>query len=248
MGRPIHSKHFDPIPDTPNGRVLIGGEGVASTNGNVAVTFSNRGDGYFTANASVTFSAPQIPGGTTATGTLVLFTGNGAIQAVTLVNAGSGYTTKPTLTFTGANTIAAAGTITGGGLTAAVTNVLAVSAFIPTADGGSSAVVADIVKQVGARRFKVTTAQGTGKCKLVAAAPAAGEMTITATDSKGSTYYVTKIQERKVTLTRNSDGGSGFDYATGAQAKWIDNTTGRAATATVAPSGDDIGTVTLATN
>lgn len=247
MGRPIHSKHFDPIPDLAGGKVTLGGEGVASTNGNVAVTFSDRGAGYYTANAAVAFSAPQLPGGTTATGTLILFSGNGAIQAVSLVNAGTGYTTKPSLTFTGANATPAAGTITGSGLTAAVTNVLAVSAFIPTADGGSSAVVADIVKQVGAKRFKVLTAQGTGKCKLVAAAPAAGEMTITATDSQGSTYYVTKIQERRVTLTRDTVGG-GWDYATGTQAKWIDTTTGRAATAAVAPSGADIGTVTLATN
>ena len=61
--------------------------------------------------------------------------------------------------------------------------MLAVSAFIPTADGGSSAVVGDIVKQVGSRRFKVTTAQGTGKCKLVAAAPAAGAAAVEEKDS-----------------------------------------------------------------
>ena len=248
MGRPIKSKYFDPVPDLAGGKVTLGGEGVASTSGNVAVTFSNRGAGYYTANAAVTFSAPQLPGGTTATGTVVLFSGNGAIQAVSLVNAGTGYTTKPSLTFLGANATPAAGTITGGGLTAAVQNVLAISAFIPAADGGSSAVVGDIIKQVGAKRFKVLTAQGTGKCKLVAAAPAAGEMTITATDSKNSTYYVTKIQERKVTLTQNTNGGTGFDYVTGTQAKWVDTTTGYAATVTVAPSNGDIGTVTLTTN
>lgn len=247
MGRPIHSKFFDPIPDTAGGKVKIGGEGVAATSGNVVVTWSNQGEGYYAANAAVTFSAPQIPSGVAATGTVYLFA-NGAIKAVGLSSAGTGYTTKPTLTFTGANTTPAAGTITGGGLTTtAVTNVLAVSAYIPAADGGSSAVVGDIVKQVGARRFKVLTAQGTGNCKLVAAAPAAGQMTIVATDSQGSTYYVTKIEKNKVTLTRKTE-GTGYDYVTGTTAKWVDQTTKRAATSTVAPSGTDIGTVTLATN
>lgn len=51
-----------------------------------------------------------------------------------------------------------------------------VTAYIPTADGGSSAVAGYIVKQVGSRRYKVTTAQGTGKCGLVESAPGAGEM------------------------------------------------------------------------
>jgi hypothetical protein len=101
-----------------------------------------------------------------------------------------------------------------------VTNVIATSAFIPASNGGSSAVAGDIVKQVGSRRYKVATAQGTGKCKLVAAAPAAGQMTIIATDSLGSTYYVTKLVESLVTLTQNTDGGSGFEFNTGVRAKW----------------------------
>jgi len=247
MGRPIKAKFFNPVDNTADGRVLIGGEGVDSTSGNVAVTFSNRGLGYFSANAVVTFSAPQLPTGTTATGTVILFA-NGSINAVGLTSAGTGYTTKPTLTFTGANTTPAAGTITGTGLTAAVTNVMAVTAFIPVADGGSSAVAGDIVAQKGTRRYRVVTAQGTGVCTLANSASTAGKMTIIATDSQASTYYVTKLNGTLVTLEQNTDGGTGFDYATGAQAKWTDPTTQSFAVAAVAPTATDIGTVTLATN
>lgn len=235
MGRPLKQKFFD-----PNGQGF-GGEGVASTSGNVAVTWANVGLGYFSANATVTFSAPQLPGGATATGSLYLHA-NGAIKAVGLTSAGSGYTTKPTLAFTGANTYPAAGTITGSGLTGTVTNVIATSAWIPATNGGSSAVVGDIVKQTGARSYKVTTAQGTGKCKLVTTTPTAGTMTITATDSQSSTYYVKKLEENLVTLVQNADGGTGFDYAEGTQAKWT--LTGSAS----APTASDIGTVVISSN
>jgi hypothetical protein len=194
----------------------------------------------------VTFSAPQLPTGTTATGTVILFA-NGSINAVGLTSAGTGYTTKPTLTFTGANTTPAVGTITGGGLTSAVTNVMAVTAFIPVANGGSSAVAGDIVAQKGTRRYRVVTAQGTGVCTLANSASTAGKMTIIATDSKTSTYYVTKLNGTLVTLEQQTDNG-GFDYATGAQAKWTDPTTQSFAAAAVAPTATDIGTVTLASN
>lgn len=206
MGRPLKQKFFDPV----EGSINIGGEGVAS------LSFSNLGGGYYTANVAISLGAPNLPGGTQATvGSITLF-GNGAINSYTIV-AGAGYTTAPAVTITGANTGTAVAT---SALTSAVTNVIAISAYIPAADGGSSAVIGDIIKQVGARRYKVRTAQGTGKCKLVTAAPGAGEMTITATDSLNSTYYVKKLDERLVTLIQNSDGGSGFEFSDGARAKW----------------------------
>jgi hypothetical protein len=227
MGRPIKAKFFNPVDNTAGGRVLIGGEGVTSTSGNVAVTFSNRGLGYFSANAVVTFSAPQLPTGTTATGTVILFA-NGAVNGVGLSSAGTGYTTKPTLTFTGANTTPAVGTITGGGLNAAVTNVIACTAFIPTANGGSSAVAGDIVSQKGSRRFKVITAQGTGVCKLASDTPTAGQMTITAVDDENYTYYVTKLNSRKATLVPYGAGTHQFalnDDGTSKSVPWVINGT-----------------------
>ena len=205
MGRPLKQKFFD-----PSSTSTVGGEGVAS------LSFSNRGQTYYTANVAITLGAPNLAGGTQATVSDITLFGNGAINSYTIV-AGSGYTTAPAVTITGANATPAVAT---SALTNVVTNVITVSAYIPVANGGSSAVVGDIVKQVGARRYKVTTAQGTGKCKLVAAAPAAGEMTITATDSLNSTYYVTKLQEQLAVVTQNSDGGSGFEFASGSRVKW----------------------------
>jgi hypothetical protein len=235
MGRPIKQKFFDPRPDTPadgSSRILIGGESVSS------LTFSNRGEGYYSANVAITLGAPQLPTGIQATVSSIVLFGNGAINTFT-VSGGTGYTSAPAVTITGANTTPAVATAT---LTSAVTNVIATSAFIPAANGGSSAVAGDIVKQVGARRYKVVTAQGTGKCKLVTTTPTAGTMTIGATDSLNSTYFVKKLEENKVTLIRDTDGGSGFDYDSGEKAKWT--LTGSA----VAPTTGDIGTVVIASN
>jgi hypothetical protein len=230
MGRPLKQKFFDPV----EGSVTFGGESISTIN------LITKGQGYYLANAAVSFGAPNLPGGVQATASVTTVNAGGYITAVSITNAGSGYTSAPAVTITGANSSPASFTTT---LTSAVTNVIATSAYIPAANGGSSAVAGDIIKQVGARRYKVTTAQGTGKCKLVTAAPGAGEMTITATDSQSSTYYVKKLDENTATLVRNS--GSGFDYANGEQAKWT--LTGSAE----APGSEgfgDIGTVVVSSN
>lgn len=186
MGRPVASRYFGNR--NTNG---VGGEGVAG------VTILDAGEGYFAANAAVTFTAPQITGGSTATGTPVL-NGNGAVTGVTITSAGAGYTSAPTATFLGANTSPASANVVS--LTTSVSDAISASAYLAAADGGSSAVSSDIVKQVGARRYKVQNAQGTGKVTLVTSAPAAGEMRITATDSDSGTYYVKKLESRTVTL------------------------------------------------
>lgn len=72
--------------------------------GNLNITFSNIGLGYFSANANVTISAPNLPNGIPAVVNTVHLFANGAVKAVNLLSNGSGYLTSPTLTFTGANT------------------------------------------------------------------------------------------------------------------------------------------------
>lgn len=186
MGRPVASRYFGNR--NTNG---VGGEGVSG------VTILDAGEGYFAANAAVTFTAPQITGGSTATGTPVL-NGNGAVTGVTITSAGAGYTSAPTATFLGANTSPASANVVS--LTTSVSDAISASAYLLAVDGGSSAVSSDIIKQVGARRYKVQNAQGTGKVTLVTSAPAAGEMRITATDSDSGTYYVKKLESRTVTL------------------------------------------------
>lgn len=186
MGRPIKSVYFG-----NRNAQGVGGEGVATANVYVA------GNGYYSANAAVTFSAPQITGGATATGTLTL-NGGGNVAAVVITSAGSGYTSAPTALVTGGNAaVSIVGNIT---LTSSVQDAITVSAYLSADDGGSSAVASDIVKQVGARRYKVQNAQGTGKVKLVTTVPAAGECRMTATDSDSNTYYVKKLESRTACL------------------------------------------------
>jgi hypothetical protein len=85
--------------------------------------------------------------------------------------------------------------------------------------------IADIVRQVGSRRYVVETADGIGVCKLVTdgVANEAGEMTITATDSEGNLYFVDKITSRLARLYRIEDGSTVVEnwvYANGDLAPW----------------------------
>ena len=77
-----------------------------------SATVTAGGSGY-TSAPTVTFSAPQVSGGTTATGTAVV--SSGAVTAVTITNGGSGYTSAPSVTFSG-------GAGSGATATAALTN------------------------------------------------------------------------------------------------------------------------------
>jgi hypothetical protein len=108
------------------------------------------------------------------------------------------------------------------------------------------------MKQVGSKRFKVRSTDGTAVCKLVAATPsAAGEMAIVATDSQSNTYWVKKLNKNKVALVRNSLVGATWDIVDGDTAKWT--ITGSAVapvgggnpSAADGPSVSSIGTVVL---
>jgi hypothetical protein len=217
MGRPLHKKYFGNrnVGTTGTADNGIGGQGVAS------VTIGGSWADFTQATSTVTFSAPQLPGGVTATGTVTI-TG-GAPVSVTITEKGSGYTSAPTVTIADSD----AGAETTGTATAVLTtdtgsvgsatnqeNAIAAYAFVT---GGSNK-IGDIIEQVGSRRYKVKTADGTMVCTLVTdgIADTAGEITITATDSAGGTYFVKKLTARKAVLVRNS----GTAFATGASVKW----------------------------
>jgi hypothetical protein len=217
MGRPLHKKYFGNrnIGTTGTADNGIGGQGVAS------VTISGTWAEFASATTTVVFSAPQLPGGVTATGTAVIAAG--VVTGVTITEKGSGYTAAPTVTIAdsdgGAETTGTATAVltTDTGSAGSATNqenAIAAYAFVT---GGSNK-LGDIVKQVSSRRYKVKTADGTMVCKLVTdgIADAAGEITITATDSAGGTYFVKKLTARKAVLVRNS----GTAFATGASVKW----------------------------
>lgn len=142
------------------------------------------------------------------------------VKSITITNSGSGYTdaADAAVTFSGGT---AAGTTvlesySLGGAIGNNENAIVAYAYVT----GGSRKIGDIVKQVGSRRFKVKTADGTEVCTLVTdgVANAAGEMDITATDSSGKTYYVSKIASRKATLVRY--GAAGHEFADGASVAW----------------------------
>ena len=230
MGRPLNKKYFGQtnIASTGEG---TGGEGVAS------VTIAAPIAASMNTGATAVFSAPQIPGGETATGTVTI-DGAGDIAAILITNAGSGYTALPTITVTdtvgggGESTVLTSGA---GGVTVALTsgasarqNSITVTAYIPASGaagyisgtGGSSAVTGDIIRQVGSDKYVVQTAQGIGRCTLVTdgAANAAGEMNITAVDVGGKTYYVSKLTGHRARLVPY--GAAGHIYSSGQTAPW----------------------------
>ena len=245
MGRPLGKKFFGGDYNYRLTGEAVGGESIAS----VTVGGVNNSSGYTTGDAA-TFAAPQIAGGQTATGTIVA--NAGAIVSITITNPGSGYTAAPTVT-------AATGTIGTTTLTAVLTtgtaarrNAIAPQVRISSTNRTSGN---DIVKQKGSTRFVCTSQDGTALCKLVAATPsAAGEMAIVATDSQSSTYWVKRITKNKVELIQNTDGGTGFDFQSGDQAKWTITGSATApvagghpaASTTVGPTHADMGTVVLA--
>jgi hypothetical protein len=207
MGRPIKKKFFGNL---NTGKT--GGEGVAT------IATNNTGTLYTTSTTlGLTFSAPNIGGGTAPTGS-VTTNSLGNVATVTLLSSGAGYTSAPTVTVTGGTTGTTATFLVT--LTTDRANALNVAAYIPVKNGGSSAVVSDIVKQEASHRYLVKNGQGIGQCKLVASdTPAAGEMNLIATDTNGSTYWVTKLTARRCVLTRRTM-STAYLFNTGNSAGW----------------------------
>ena len=203
MGRPIKSKYFGTSKGTG-----IGGEGVS------LITLGTNP--VSTMTITVVIGSPNLSGGVQAVGSAVK-TGN-TVTSVSITTAGTGYTSVPSISFTGTNmTTIGDATAT---LTSSVLDVIECTAFIPVANGGSSAVTGDIQEQVASKKYRVLTAEGTGPCKLVTTSTlTAGQMYIGATDTNGSTYYVKKLTARRAVLVQNVVNGS-FLFDTNEAAGW----------------------------
>jgi len=153
MGRPLNKKYFGNTNDPQ-----IGGEGVAS------VTIAAPIAASMNTGATAVFSAPQLPGGVTATGTVTI-DGAGDIAAIVMTNAGSGYTAVPTITVTdtvgggGESTVLTSGA---GGVTVALTAVKTNAITMTGRVVAGSTVALDVVKQTGSRRYLVTDGTNTG--------------------------------------------------------------------------------------
>ena len=110
MGRPIKKKFFGNLNNPDHGSVVlgsgVGGEGVGAV-----ITVTATGTNY-SQGAVAVFSAPNITGGTTATGTLTISTptAQGRITAVTVTDPGAGYTSTATVSITTASAVTVAGT------------------------------------------------------------------------------------------------------------------------------------------
>ena len=203
MGRPIKNKYINPYGANYTAgdgaqRPGTGGESVTVTSANATPTFSNRGLGYFAANATATVSAPQLTNGVTATISTVHLFANGAVKALTIGNPGNGYTAAPTVTFFGTNTTPAVSTIAIDVSTTRANSILANCFFTGSSYGITTA---DILKQRGSRTF-VCKNSTTETLKLVTSPNnnpyVGGTMTITATFDDASTFNVAKITDRKV--------------------------------------------------
>ena len=112
-------------------------------------------------------------------------------------------------------------------------NTIQANAFISVASGGLGGRLSDITSVKGSRRYRVTNDQGSGTVRLILATEvaaantgvgphAAGLMTISATDSAGGTYFVTKLDGRTVTVSP-AGAAPGAQFAANAQAIWSVN-------------------------
>ena len=223
MGRPLNKKYFANTNYQDFGTAGVGGESVASVTA-PAGTLGSLVNGTYTIPAG-SIGAPDITGG--AKPVLTVTVTGATAYTVTVVSAGSGYTSAPTITFAGS---VAGGTGSATPVATLTTGAAArqngIKCETQYGSGDSEITTGDVIKQVSTKRYRVQTSQGTGTFKLVTTeAKAAGEMSIKATDSDGNTYFVAKLTARKVVLVpaANVHGDTttiGSQFASGATAKW----------------------------
>lgn len=220
MGRPLNKKYFGNRNIGSASTATddnIGGKSVAS------VTIAGVWSGFTQATSTVTFGAPTLPGGVTATGTVTIT--SGAPTSVTITEKGSGYTTAPTVTIADSDV----GAETSGTATAVLSadsgNVSSVTnqenAIVAYGYVGGVRQIVDIIRQVNGKSYKIKGANGTVQsAKLVtdANASADGEVDIQAEDSGGGTYRVAKLSGRKATVIRSGSGP--WEFASGASVPW----------------------------
>ena len=98
---------------------------------------------------------------------------------------------------------------------------IAVSSYLTTGTQAITTSGSYIVKQEASHRYLVQNTEGQGQCILVSTSTlTAGTMNMIATDINSSTYFVTKLTSHRALLTRYTDSGSGFEYATGSVSGW----------------------------
>lgn len=184
--------------------------------GNGAYRFHvSGGGGVIGASTGGQNQSCTIKAGTGATGLSIVL---GPDQSFTNDKAKVGDTFTILSDWLGAGSGGASATIT----VSAINAVAATTAdIIARVKGFATAKAVSAMKVWNDRSYRVTNADGTGACKLVAAAPGAGEMNMIATDSTGNTYYVTRLFECLAVVTQKT--GSSYQFATGSRVKWSES-------------------------
>ena len=146
-------------------------------------------------------------------GATIKFTNYG-VSSITVTKGGSGYISVADAAISFSSGSAAA--------TPVMAEAGSYNVLVPYANTLTTALPADIVKQMTSHSYMMKTSEGTAQCTLVATTSLVkGQAYLLATDSQGSTYFVTKITAHKVTITRNT--GSTYDWPTGADVPWTFN-------------------------
>ena len=180
-----------------------------------------------TAGSYSTFTATPLATTNTVSATGLTLDLTYGLLSVTVLTRGSGYTTPAdaALVFdpaaTPTNASATAVLTTDSGAVGSATNQE--NAIIIRANIDGTTAIADIIRQVRTRGYKVrTTADGVGVCNLVADdTPAVGGAYIIATDSDSNTYYVTKLTAHRATLTRKTFASLGqWQFESDQSAPW----------------------------
>jgi hypothetical protein len=173
-------------------------------------------------------------GGSLTAGTYYIIAVNGATEIVLSGSAGGNATAVTTSTSTATTVVSGNVAVTinsNQGAAASMTfaaqvttgytgNYAAIQAQALATTGGVVRQDTDIIKQENTQRFRVENADGVFYAKLVNAFPTVGgTMAINATDANGSSYWVTKITNRRCRVTRNVMVSS-FQFADGSTVNW----------------------------
>ena len=177
---------------------------------NIGTASVTTGGDYTVLPADITIVGHAGPGG-------ALFNLTYTVLSAEVTTAGSGYVAVPTITENpdGGATYTAT-------LSAVTANAIAINANVT----GAGAKAGSIGKQAASRRLLVTRCDGTDQCTLVAETPAAaGQMTMTAKDSAGGTYYVIKLTARRAVIVKGDRDGVQFVTGSdGISVPWVFNT------------------------
>jgi hypothetical protein len=217
MGRPLRKSLFG---NTNFGLASTTSDDGLGGGGFTAITQVIKGSPNLTGTLTVVIPAPEEPGGVQATATATVTAGN---VTFVVTNPGSGYRSVNGMTITSTSGQDPGDMGLGYFFSASLSSVahIRITANIL----GLSNNTADIVKQLGPRRFRVKNANGTAIARIHPAGIyyygnlPAGFMFFYAHDNASARYIVSKISAHRVTLVQDPT-SSGWLFASGTSVRW----------------------------